>query len=226
MSRRDVIVPASASDGWGDAAREATQRVILGLMLLFADWKWTTGREHTPVPEGILLAALSTAAGWVRWAAGKPVEYVMREPGGQLADRDTLGHTDQAHWEVGPSGDKQDPWRSSRFVYLVDPQSAEVYTFTTSSIGGIGAVSDLAEKIGRRRAVHPGATPLVQLAAAEMPTRFGRKSRPVFKVVDWEIGAAGKEATPATRRLTSEEVREADRKSFDAEFDDEVPFGD
>jgi hypothetical protein len=202
---KNVPVPA-ASDGWGDAAKDAMKRVILGLLLLFSDWRWTTGKEHVPVPEGLLVAALSTAAGWVLWQGGKPVEYRMREPGGQLADRSELGYTDEALWEKDPSGDRQDPWRNSRFVYLCDPETAEVYTFTTSSLGGIRAVSDLAEQIGRMRTAHPGAVPIVQLGAAEMPTRFGRKSRPVFKVVSWELGASGEaaQAAPATRRLASD----------------------
>jgi hypothetical protein len=213
----NTITPAP-SDGWGDAAKDAMKRVILGQLLLFSDWRWTVGKEHAPLSEGLLLAALSTAAGWVLWSGGKPVDYRMREPGGQLADRSELGYTEEALWEKGPGGDPQDPWRNSRFVYLVDQQTAEVYTFTTSSIGGIRAVSDLAEQIGRMRATHPGAVPIVRLEAAEMPTKFGRKSRPVFKVVEWQLGADGGEAkaASATRRLTSD-------RDFDG---DDAPFSE
>jgi hypothetical protein len=60
-------------DGWADAAAENTERVIKGTLVKFADWKWTKGKENIEVKEGISLAALATAAGWVKWHNGKPV---------------------------------------------------------------------------------------------------------------------------------------------------------
>jgi len=70
-------------------------------------------------------------------------------------------------------------------VYLVDPQTAEEFTFSTSSLGGRDCVINLAGQIKRMRGKHPDAVPLVKLGAAPMKTKFGRKSKPVLKVVDW-----------------------------------------
>jgi hypothetical protein len=214
---------ASAGDGWGDAAKEANARLIKGTLLKFADWRWTTGKEGAPVPEGTQLTALATLAAWVLWQGGKPVEdeTIVRQPGGELPDRDTLGFTDQAEWEKGPRGEPKDPWANTRFVYLVNPNTAEAFTFSTSSIGGKRAVSELGDQIKRMREVYPDATPIVELRWADMPTKHGKKSRPVFKVVGWE-GVVEEEAkpAPAARRLTQEEVQEADRKSAN----DEIPW--
>jgi hypothetical protein len=179
---------AQADDGWGDAAAENTKRVIKGTLLKFSDVRWTTGKEGTEVEKGTALVALSTAAGWVKWANGKPIEYRMREEGRRLPERDKLGDLDQREWEIDSKGNRKDPWQNTRFVYLVDPTSAKAYTFSTSSWGGRQAVADLAGQIQRMRYGRPGAVPVVELDVAPMPTNFGIKSKPFFKVIEWRGG--------------------------------------
>jgi hypothetical protein len=218
---KNNLATMQTDDGWGDAAAENTERIIKGMLLKFGDWRWTTGKEGTEVEKGTELAALSTAAGWVKWANGKPIEYRMREEGRRLPERDELGDLDQSEWEIGPDGNRKDPWQNTRFVYLIDPTSAEAYTFSTSSWGGRQAVADLAEQIQRMRCGRPGAVPVVELDAAPMPTKFGTKSKPFFKVIDWRGGEPrnGGGPTPAlvenpnhTPTVTSKAL------------DDEIPF--
>jgi hypothetical protein len=144
----------------------------------------------------------------------------MREPGRRLPDRDELGYTDETEWEDGPSGDSQDPWRNTRWVYLVDPVTAEAFTFTISSWGGRGAVGDLGDQISRMRSVHPDAVPIVELRAAEMPTRFGRKSKPLFKVVSWRSADTNK-PVPVEKQITA---KQASDEVYRHEMDDEIPF--
>jgi hypothetical protein len=175
-------------DGWGDAAAEGAERVLKGSLLKFSDWNWSKGKEGIEVEEGTTLIALDTAAGWVKWSGGKPVEYRMRQPGQKLAERAELGDLDEGGWEAGPDGDPRDPWANTRFLYLVDPVSAEAFTFSTATWGGRGAVIDLADQIQRVRYARPGAVPLVELCAAPMLTKFGKKSKPFFKVIDWRGG--------------------------------------
>jgi hypothetical protein len=93
-------------------------------------------------------------------------------------------HEDE--WETGPGGEPKDPWANTRLVYLVDPDTAEAYTFSTSSWGGRAAVIELGDQIARMRTTYPDAAPIVELRAVEMPTRFGRKSKPALKVVGWK----------------------------------------
>ena len=229
-----------ADDGWGDAADEASSRMIRGSLLKFADWRWTKGREGTHVPDGTTLVAIATAAAWVRWQGGKPVEIRIRRPGERLPERETLGFTDESEWEAGPDGDPQDPWASTRMVYLVDPATAEAYTFSTSSWGGREAVIDLGDTIARMRRAHPDAVPIVELRAQEHPTKYGKKSKPFFKIAGWRTaggegaavglgddgGGGGAAVRPAIveRLMPKEEVKQAERQIRDRVIDDDIPF--
>ena len=178
-----------ADDGWADAAAENAERAIKGTLLKFSDWRWMKDKEGTEVEAGTTLIAFGTAAGWVNWHGGKPLEYIMRQPGKKLPDRDELSDPEGCGtWEMGPDGNPKDPWQNTRFIYLVDPVSAEAYTFVTPSWGGRQAVNDLAEQIQRVRYANPGASPIVELHAEPWPTKFGRKSKPYFKVVGWRGG--------------------------------------
>jgi hypothetical protein len=210
----------AANDGWGDAAAEASERMIRGTLLKFADWRWTTGKEATPIADGTKLVALATVAMWVRWEDKKPAEYRMRESGRRLPDREELGHNDESQWDKDLSGEPQDPWRNTRLVYLVNPSTAAAFTFSTSSWGGRGAVVDLGDQISRMRSVHADAVPIVELHAAEMPTKYGRKSRPVFKIVEWKTADAG-EPAPAERQITAQEAKQTIDHH---DMDDEIPF--
>jgi len=152
------------------------------------------------------LVALATAAAWVRWKDGKPVEARVREPKKKLAERDELDDTDEAHWDKGPDGKPRDPWQNTRLVYLVDPNTAEAFTFSTSSFGGREAVINLGDQVARMRLEHPNITPVVSLEAAPMITRFGKKSKPVFRIVDWK--AAGSGVWEEQKQLPAQEPEE------------------
>jgi hypothetical protein len=183
-------------DGWTDAAAEAHERVLRGTLLRFSDWNWSRGKEAGPVEKGTRLIATGTTSAWVKWAQGKPVEYRMKPTGKPMPDRETLGDTDEAVWEKGPDGKPRDPWQHTKFVYLINPDTAEAFTFSTSSWGGREAVINLGDAITRMRTAHPHALPVVELQAAPMATRFGRKSKPVFRIVDWKAVGAGVRDSP------------------------------
>jgi hypothetical protein len=208
---RDNSLP---DDGWDDAAAEANARLLRGTLLKFADWRWTKGKEAVEVPSGTELTALATAAAWTKWQAGKPVQYLVREAGKPLPHRDELGDNNAGDWELGPDGQPKDPWQNTRFVYLVDDQTAEAFTFSTSSYGGRDAVIQLGDQIGRMRLAHPNAVPVVALRSAPMMTRFGRKSRPVLQVVGWRGGSDTAEQ-PA-KQLAGPPLKK--------ELDDEIPW--
>src|SRR5262245_33240628 len=215
-----LTVPAG-DDGWADAASEAAERTIRGTLLKFSDWKWYAGKEATEVEIGTRLVALATNAGWVRWENSKPVEYRMRQSGRRLPEREELGYLDKSEWEVGPAGEPKDCWQNTRWVYLVDPRTAEAFTFTTSSWGGRGATADLGDQSARMRSVHPQAVPIVELRAAEKPTKHGRKSRPVFKVVGWRAASSSGAPAPVERQISTQEAK----REVDAhEMDDEIPY--
>jgi hypothetical protein len=162
----------------------------------------------------------------VKWQGGKPVEYRHREPGAPMPERHELGDNDRTEWEAGPDGALRDPWQPTRFVYMIDPQTAEAFTFSTSSGGGLDCVINLADQIKRMRGKHPNAVPLVELGAAPMSTRFGRKSKPTLKVVGWRTAAESVLIEQSERVLPSPMTATsvpAAGKPID-NMDDDIPF--
>jgi hypothetical protein len=210
------LIPGN--DGWGDAAGDSGERLIKGQLIKFADWRWTIGKEREEVASGRRFEALATAACWQHWKDGKPDKTIMREPGRRLPERDELGDLDETEWEFF-GADPQDPWRNTRLVYLIDPRTTKDFTFSTSSYGGRAAVSDLGEQITRMRLIHADAVPIVELGAIEMPTKYGPKSKPVFKVVGWK--------TRDTEHVIEREINPRQAKKLVDESndpDDSIPF--
>ena len=76
------------TDGWDDVAIEANQRVLRGTLLKFSDWNWSRGKEAEPIEKGTQLIATGTAAAWVRWQSGRPVETRLRQPGAAMMERE------------------------------------------------------------------------------------------------------------------------------------------
>src|SRR6516165_1395381 len=132
---QNTALAPSGSDGWGDAAADAADRMLRGTLLKFADGQWTTGKEGNAVRQGLRLTALATSHAWVKWSGGAPSEYRVRHPGESLPEREELGDNDETAWEAGLDGKPRDPWQNTRFVYLVDPKTQEAFTFSTSSWG-------------------------------------------------------------------------------------------
>jgi hypothetical protein len=218
VKQNTPLAPIGGNDGWADAAADAGDRVLRGSLLKFSDGQWTSGTEGNEVRKGLRLLAIGTAHAWVRWRDGKPDEYRVRQAGESLAEREELGDLDESKWELGPDKRARDPWQNTRFVYLIDPNTQEAYTFSTSSWGGRSAVIDLGDAIQRKRFTHSEAIAEVELNSAPMQTKFGRKSRPVFKIVAWRSGLDD-EAEVETRsapKLVSSQAR--------GDMDDEIPF--
>jgi hypothetical protein len=160
-------------------------------------------------------------------ALGHPAEgqrRVRRQPGKRLPDRDELSDPECCGtWETGPDGKPRDPWQNTRFVYFVDPTSAEAFTFVTASWGGRQAVNDLAEQIQRMRYARPDASPLVELHAEPWLTKFGRKSKPFFKVINWHGGEPHRHGGgPRSRGSTPASVEP--RTITSSSMDDEIAF--
>jgi hypothetical protein len=211
-------------DGWGDAATEASNRMIRGQLLTFSDWRWYAG--ETVVEEKKQLVALETVAAWVKWKDGKPLwdQMILREPGRRLPDRDEIGDLDQSLWETDGRGERRDPWQNTRFVHLECPRTAEPFTFSTSTYGGRDAVSMLGEQIIRMRARYPNAKPVIETGAAQMNTKHGRKSKPVLKVVGWTgIGGNEVEANPPKQLPPVPAPEEPSLPDY-YENEDSIPF--
>ena len=182
------VIPPS-DGGWNSPIDDDTSgRQIEGALLRF-DNGWSTGKEKTPIANGTRQVALGIKTGWKRWENGKVVEFVS-EINGHYPKRDELGHDDQELWEPGPGGEPFDPWQNSREVLLMDPLTCVALTFCTASAGGRSAVDDLKNAVRNGRRLRPGVVPLISLESQAMPTRYGMKSKPYLKIVDWSVPGA------------------------------------
>jgi hypothetical protein len=181
--------------------------------------------ESEEVPLGTQYVAVGTAAAWVYWHGGKPDpnKCIVRQPGKTLPDREELGEHDETLWEKGPDGVARDPYVNTRFLYFLDPVSVEMLTYSTSSMGGTAAVRALADQIKRMRDFSKStALAVVELGAAEMKTKFGRKSKPVLKIVRWYRGDGGSSDLPQIE--TPKPRAELKEPSVEEELADDIPF--
>ena len=72
-------------------------------------------------------------------------------------------------------------------VYLVDPETWQILTFPTGSIGGGQAVRDLRDATKLARRVRgPGIYPRVRLTDVFMPTKYEGRQRPSFEIIGYE----------------------------------------
>jgi hypothetical protein len=183
--------------GDGFAVQEnAGTSMIVGKMLKFLDGRFVADKTE-PLPPTTELVAVAVVTAWVHWEDGKPVEHRITRPGQSHPYRTDLPDQDETTWQPGLNDEPADPWRDTRYLHLICPDTGQDFTYVTDSHGGRRAVGDLKQQIANVRMAHPRAVPIVQLTTTMMKTRYGQKARPDFKVVGWrgrqgDIGSSGK----------------------------------
>jgi hypothetical protein len=80
---------------------------------------------------------------------------------------------------------------------LANPETRELFTFPTSSMGGRKALDKLCRAYGREQARHRDEWPVIELQVDSYASKsFGRIKFPVFKIVDWVSKDADSSAAP------------------------------
>jgi hypothetical protein len=208
-----VAIPQQFDDGFGVVVPETGNSMVRGKIMRFKDDQFLVDKTEI-VEMGTELVVTSLITAWVKWIDSKPVEHRVTASGEQHPYRSALPDNDPGEWPDGLDGKPADVWRDSRYLHLVDDKSAAQYTFTSSTAGGLIAISELVDQIALYRRVHPRAVPVITLAMAEMKTKFGLRNRPSFKVVNWVEPAARSPAPkPLPAKLKSAEL-----------LDDNIPF--
>ena len=205
---------ATRDDGFAVSERSGTN-LLKGIMVKFADGTFKANKTETlqQGPQGPALVVVGIVTCWIRWQAGRPVEHKITRSGQAQPWRADLGDDDRTEWELDLGGLPSDPWRDTRYVYLIDPRSGKTYSFVTDSVGGRRAVGELKDAIMTVRQAQPGALPVVRLATSSMKTKYGVKARPDFQIVDWRGG------TPSEPAEQTE-----DAQAFGVPLDDEIPW--
>jgi hypothetical protein len=211
--------PVAIADGWDAQANDSSASPAKGSSIKFDAGAYFIGREKTLVDVGRQFVAIDIREGWLFLKKDCPAEYSMRTIDGPKPPRPN-SLSDPSEWPDGLDGKPNDPWRYAKFLYLLDPMSAEVFTFTSSTTGGRIGISDLAAQIGLMRRTRPGAVPIVELQSRQMKTKFGMKPRPFFQVVGWRV------KSDEAQKLIADSTDKDDgdgAKTVNA-FDDEIPF--
>jgi hypothetical protein len=148
----------SGGDPFASYANAVCHHNIVGKLLKFSKGDFVAGEDLEEVPEGTTFTANldELMVGWVRWEKGKPTDHAMERvaDGQALPKRNDLGDTDESTWEADNAGAARDPWQFCNYLLLMD-EASHIYTFTTSSRGGLSAIADLCRKYGDHRRKHP-----------------------------------------------------------------------
>lgn len=174
---------------------QVSQKSIVGKILKFSKGDYLMGEDNEEVKEGTQLIANMDGlmVGWIRWADSKPTDQIM----GKVADgyqpprRNELGDNDKTQWEIDEQGRERDPWQFSNYLILKKPGKNgddALFTFTTSSRGGLNAIGELCKTYGKEMRQRPSEFPIVALEVGSYQhtnKAYGRIKFPILKVVGW-----------------------------------------
>ena len=174
--------------------KAVTMHSIVGRLLTFNKFgEYRAGQEKEEIECGTRMAAHmnSLCVGFQKWEDNRPTDQTM----GPIAKgfvppkREELGDTDKSRWDTFDDGRPKDPWQFTNTIVLVElDDTANMYTFSTASRGGLDAIGQLSLKYGERLRAHPDEVPVVELdrdAYKHADRKVGEVRVPILKIVDW-----------------------------------------
>lgn len=190
---------------------QASQKSIVGKLLKFSKGDYLVGEDNDEVEEGTQYVANmdELMVGWIRWEDGKPTDQIMGRvsEGYQAPKRNTLGDDDKSKWEVDEQNRERDPWQFSNYLILKTPGESgddSLFTFTTSSRGGLNAIGELCKAYGKAMRQKPDEFPVISLGVGSYQhsnKAYGRIKFPILAVESWvpkaEFAEALSDAAPA-----------------------------
>jgi len=227
-TQNTAVAVIGEDDPFTAYANAMAPRNIIGTLLRFSKGDYLAGEEAAPVPTGTVMTANvgELLVGYVLWADNKPAEQIMFRvaDGKAVPKRSDLGNTDQDQWEVDSRGERRDPWQFTNYLPLL-AESGELFTFTTSSRGGIGAIGELCRRYSQHRKHHPDVLPMIALNVDSYPHKikeYGRIKFPLFTPAGWAPKATFDSALTAAGFTVAEDAP-AETDNSD-EMSDAVPF--
>jgi hypothetical protein len=166
---------------------------IVGRMIKFSkEGQFVTADDDEPVEETAEFVALcdQTLIGWIKFhreddAPPDRVQGLLYD-GFIMPARDTLGDLDPGQWAEGLSGLPEDPWRHQICLVLQRTDTAELFTFVTTSLTGRRAIGNLLRHYDRMQRLTPGELPVVKLKPGgfnHRDPRVGWVVVPQFQIV-------------------------------------------
>jgi len=212
---KTTIVAATPGEisPWREAANEDAG-ASFGTLLKFVKGDWLLGEDRTELSPGTMLVACMDEywRGWTKWEHSKPIDHVI----GRVVDRFRVPTRNELD-ELDRANQEGDPWQ--RCVYLVMRRfdnADDIFTFASTSDGGVKAVGKLSDRYDRLRHKHPAQVPVVKIGGG---TYFSKKNHtdvayPTFTLVGWDYWDSEAKEDPAST-LQVQHARE---------MDDAIPF--
>jgi hypothetical protein len=213
IEKRKTAELTNQADLFEHYGNEATARNITGTLLRFSKGDYLAGTEGEDIPVGTrFIAAMdSLSVGWLRWWDNAP------DPQGQMGlvidgfqpeRRSALPDQDKSQWQLDSEGVPRDPWQFTNYLILRRVDDGEIFTFATSSKGGLNAIGELAKEYGKKMRQRPNDWPVVKVDVGSYLHRdrtLGRIKFPIFEIVDWvaKDGPDGK-STPQSLPRTND----------------------
>jgi hypothetical protein len=155
-----------------------------GSFLKLDEGNWLAGKKDA---NGRRLGAdvPDAMGGYQKFKNKKPILAIVRIADGIAPpERDELDETDESLWS-----DRKDPWQPVSILPFWDPETHEIFIFSSSAQGGRDAVAYLIEAYADNCAGHPedaDKLPLVELCSDSYVNTHGRTIyKPLFEVRDW-----------------------------------------
>lgn len=225
--RSGALVPPEKNffEQYADAVE--TNRIV-GDLLKFSKGEYLAGQNGDEIEEGTELVAHmgELMVGWVRWEGGRPTDMRMGRvvEGFTPLPRRELGETDETEWETDEStGQPRDPWQLTNYLILKEPGGDRLFTFATSSKGGLSAIGALCRTYGKAARQRPNDFPIVALnvdSYRHSNKAYGKIFVPKLDVVGWLDKAEFDEALAADAAAQSGNAAD---DAGDPPFEDAAP---
>jgi hypothetical protein len=213
-------------------AKQNKPRLIQGVILKCVDGRWLDGDGLTPPTKLLVIGSDRILRCW--GADHDLLDYVIERPDEPLPDVHELnGQIPEEEWSLGLNNQPRPPWERCVRAFLLDPETASVYTFINSTTGARIAVERLEDKLKWMHALRGAdVVAVVNLDSRPMKTNFGMKMRPEFSITDWRALDV-KHAVPQIEHKTEAAAEPAPKKAkvgkpvkpttIAEEIDDDLP---
>jgi hypothetical protein len=230
IQSRTALATHGAIDPFQKYADAVAPQTIFGTLLRFTKGDYLAGEDGKAIAEGTVFTADvdELMDGWVKWSDGRPVEHIMVRvaEGQELPKRADLGDDDSTRWERDSSGEPRDPWQRTNYLPMMD-EAGELFTFATSSRGGLVAIAGLCRTYGRFRPRHQDVHPMIAVEVHSYQhhkREYGRIKVPRFTLISWAPKAKFNEALVAAGFALAGEPPEAEDEAQADRLNDEIPF--
>jgi hypothetical protein len=197
-------VSTNEPNPWLAYGEVASAHAIVGDLLKFSKGDFVAGQDAREIPLGTELVANmdSLEIGYIKWSDNRPVDRRMGlvVDGFKPVRRSELDDNNRELWDVDDDGKPRDPWQFSNNLIMADATTGDLYTFSTSSKGGLNAIGELCKAYGQMMRQRPDEWPVVTLGVgsyAHSNKSYGRIKFPIFEIVAW-APKDGSEPAPVT----------------------------